>query len=153
MVTFVAKPDWIDTVHNGEYQCESCSYRSNKEKHLEQHCNSYHPEEPSYVLYFSCDQSISGREKLNERIDAKWMDLTGGQACFYDGDLGIFGDQLTKASRETGVKLYCAYRMYDPGLGLEFPQWWIDEGMRIGVFKEYHFPEDVVADPVNYDSD
>lgn len=35
--------------------------------------------------------------------------------------------------------------MFDPGLGLDFPMWWVNAGVEAGVFERYQIPDDVQA--------
>lgn len=139
-----AKPEWVDSKEEGLFQCPECFYSTDREEHLRKHAEAYHPEDPSYILYMTCDGSIEGRNELNERVSAQWIDCTGGQAAYEDGDLYELGEELVEASREIGVGVYHVYRMYDPGLGLEFPMWWVHGGIKAGVFEEYKLPEDVI---------
>ena len=99
----------------------------------------------TYILYIGVDGSLDGHNALVDCVSSQWIDMTGGQAAFYDGDLKEFGDELVEASKETGYKIYEIYRMYDPGLGLDFAEWWVKGGIAAGVFEKYELPEDVQA--------
>lgn len=92
-----------------------------------------------------CNGSIEGRNALNDRVSAKWIDCTGGQAAYEDGDLEELGEELVEASRETSVKIFHVFRMFDPGLGLDFPMWWVEGGIKAKIFSQYKLPDDVVA--------
>jgi hypothetical protein len=137
------KPEWVDSIDDGKFECDKCSYKSNSDDNLGQHTTTYHNENTQMILYMNCDGSIEGRNELNNSISAKWIDCTGGQAAYEDGDLQEFGDELVMASRNTGHKIYCVFRMHDPGLGLDFPGWWIQGGLNAGVFQQYEVPDDV----------
>ena len=50
-----------------------------------------------------CDGSIDGRDTLNYMITAKWIDCTGGQSAYQDGNLETFGTELVNASRTSNV--------------------------------------------------
>ena len=149
MGTIQPKPDWVDSTDGGELKCDFCEYHSNDNKHLAEHTETYHPGERSMILYMGCDGSIEGRNALNGRVSAKWIDCTGGQAVFEDSDLKQFGDELVEASRDLDVKLCHVFRMFDPGLGLDFPMWWVEGGIDAGVFEEYILPDDVIVSDVN----
>jgi hypothetical protein len=84
-----------------------------------------------------CDGDITARNRLVKSVTAKWIDCTGGQAAFKDGDLETFGKELVDAARSNNIELYCIYRMYDPGVGLFFASWWVQGGIDAGVFQEY----------------
>jgi hypothetical protein len=139
------KEDWVDSTKGGVIKCEYCSYCTNSREFLEKH-NMYHTKDRKFILYMACEGSIEGRETLIENISAYDIDCTGGQAAFVDGNINVFGRELTNASRKSGYKIYHAYRMHDPGLGLCFPQWWVDAGIEARVFEQYDFPEDVIAE-------
>ena len=142
-----SKPAWADTDPSGEHSCSECRYKSNSDEFLQQHTARYHPSNrvPSFVLYMGCSGSLNGRNTLSKCVSAKWIDMTGGQAAFEDGDLTEFGDDLVAGSRNTGYKLYGVYRMHDPGLGLDFPDWWVQTGVELGIFQQYNLPTDVIA--------
>lgn len=142
-----SKPAWADTDPTGELSCSKCRYKSNSEEFLQQHTARYHPSNrvPSFILYMGCSGSLDGRNTLSDRVSAQYIDMTGGQAAFEDGDLIEFGDELVAASRDTGYKLYGVYRMHDPGLGLDFPDWWVQTGVELGIFQQYNLPVDVIA--------
>lgn len=70
-----------------------------------------------------------------------------GQTAYEDGDLNMFGQELVDASRITGVKLYRALRIHDPGLGLCFYEKWVDAGIKACVFEKYDLPDDVIYKP------
>jgi len=149
MACFSSKPEWVDSVEDGDVTCDKCPYKTTKEEHLEEHAKRYHPIVPkekgkmNYVLYMECSGSLEGRNTLADGVSRPWIDMTGGQAAFHDGELKTFGDELVAVSREFGYKLYCVYRVFDPGLGLDFPMWWVKAGVECGVFQEYELPEDV----------
>lgn len=140
-----SKPAWVDSDSNGHNACDKCTYKTNSEEFLKEHAKRYHDDNASFILYMACTGSIEGRNTLADAVSASYsyIDMTGGQAAFEDGDLQTFGDELVAASRESGYKIYHAYRMHDPGLGLDFPQWWIDTGVALGIFQQYELPEDV----------
>lgn len=140
-----AKPEWVDSVDDGQISCEHCSYKTNSDDFLAKHKEKYHDDNCRFVLYMACNGSLEGRNMINNNISAKWIDCTGGQTAYVDGDINVFGQELVEASRRTGVKLYHAYRMHDPGLGLDFPQWWVDAGLMYGVFEKYDLPDDVLV--------
>ena len=117
-----SKPLWGDTNPSGKHSCDECPYKTDSQDFLEEHSNRYHHENTNYILYMGCTGSINGRNELEHRVSARYIDMTGGQAAFQDGDLKEFGDELVAASRETGHKVYHVYRMHDPGLGLDFPR-------------------------------
>ena len=146
MGMFESKPEWLDGTDNGCFGCELCPYKTDDSDHLKAHKKMYHvePEDQHMILYMGCDGSIGGRNALNDRVSSKWIDCTGGQAAYEDGDLQQLGDELVAASRETGVKIYHVYRMFDPGLGLDFPMWWVTGGINAGVFQQYALPNDVI---------
>jgi hypothetical protein len=139
------KAEWVTSDETGEFVCKDCSYTSSNAEFLKKHIDSYHEGEHSFVLYMTCEGSIDGRNELLQLVDFNYIDCTGGQAACDDGDLQTFGDQLVNASQKTGHKLFQVYRMYDPGLGLDFPQWWFDAGLDAGVFEKYDLPTDVDA--------
>lgn len=143
MGALISKPDWVDSKIDGELICKSCTYKSDSEEFLAAHVEKYHTCDQEMILYMGCTGSIEGRSNLVDGVDAQWMDMTGGQAAFHDGDLKTFGDQLVAGAREHGLKLYHVVRMHDPGLGLEFPWWWVEAGVKAGVFQQYELPEDV----------
>lgn len=138
-----SKPLWADTNPSGKHSCDECPYKTDSQDFLEEHSKRYHHDNTNYILYMGCTGSINGRNELEHRVSARYIDMTGGQAAFHDGDLKEFGDDLVAASRETGHKLYHVYRMHDPGLGLDFPQWWVDTGVALEIFQQYQLPEDV----------
>ncbi len=141
------KPAFIGTIEDGEFGCDKCTYKTNNEEHLKEHSECYHPviEEGQnpFILYFQCDGSLNGRNSLAGGVSVSYLDMTGGQAAFEDGDLTQFGTELVLASRASGYKIYNVYRMHDPGLGLMLINWLIDEGLELGIFEEYELPEDV----------
>ncbi|AYV77307.1 MAG: hypothetical protein Barrevirus32_3 [Barrevirus sp.] len=141
------KPDWLDSLIDGTYPCKSCPYSTDIKDHLKIHTKTYHNKEyqEHYILYMECNGSIDGRNDLNDLISNHDIDCTGGQSAYEDGDLKEFGDQLVIAARQTGVGLYRVLRMYDPGLGLIFDDWWVNGGIKAGVFQEYQLPDDVIA--------
>ncbi len=128
--------------------CEECSFETNTQEKLEKHIETYHYVKiikPTFILYFECEGSIDGRNRLTRNIPNVNIDSTGGQAAFEDGDLDKFGKDLTCASRRTGIKIYRAMRIHDPGLGLCIDESWLEEGLECGIFEEYDFPDDVFA--------
>jgi hypothetical protein len=141
------KPDWLDGVIDGNCKCDSCEYETNDSQHLGKHNDMYHNDKigENMILYMQCDGLSDGRNKINNLISARWIDCTGGQSAYENGNLNQFGDELVIASRATGIKIYHAYKMADPGLGLDFPQWWIDGGVKAGVFQKYELPKDVLC--------
>lgn len=142
---FAPQPLWLNGKSDGAFKCKKCSYRTESKAYLNQHCELYHTDHPM-ILYMECDGSISGRNALMNHLKThQYIDCTGGQAAFEDGDLTKFGNDLVEASRKTGVKLYHVYRMADPGLGLDFPEWGVQGGLQAGVYQEYALPEDVKA--------
>lgn len=157
MGDFYSKPLWLDglcetssagKLCNGcladTLQCEHCPYETSHEDYLKKHTEVYHSN-LDMVLYMSCP----GLESRNTLIDAiekkgfKAIECTGGQTTFEDGNLNKFGKALVKAARKHHIKLYQVYRMYDPGLGLEFTSWWLQAGVQARVFEEYPIPDDV----------
>jgi hypothetical protein len=138
------KEDWVDSVEGGTIKCEHCSYCTNSRDFLEKH-NTYHKDDREFILYMECKGSLKGRNTLIDNISAQEIDCTGGQAAFEDGDINVFGQELVNASRKTKFKIYRALRMHDPGLGLCFPEWWIDAGIKAGVFEKYSLPQDVLV--------
>lgn len=154
---FRTAPIWLNGDDDGEYDCpnKNCDFSTDDEEYLNKHTEMFHNKEQDMILYMCCTESIDGRNALNNIISDSFqpIDCTGGQAAFEDGDLKKFGDALVKASRKTGYKLYDIYRMYDPGLGLIFDDWWIQAGVKAGTFKKYKIPDDVKAPLYNKDSD
>lgn len=146
MGALAAKPNWVDGKQDGKHKCDKCNYATDDDNHLNLHKDEYHNDDKTFVLYMACDGSIEGRNILNDNVSAKWIDCTGGQAAYEDNDLKTFGEQLVKAARDNNIKLYHIYRLNDPGLGLDFPYWWVQGGLRAGVFDEYPIPEDVKAE-------
>jgi hypothetical protein len=153
---FRTPPVWLNGDDDGEYDClnKNCDFSTDNEEYLNKHTEMFHNKERDMILYMCCAESIDGRNALNNMISNSFqpIDCTGGQAAFEDGDLKEFGDALVKASRETGYKLYDVYRMYDPGLGLIFDDWWVQAGVKAGTFKKYKIPDDVKAPPYNKNS-
>lgn len=147
MSIFEAKPAWVDSNPNGKHCCDKCPYKTDSSQYLQDHNKRFHRDKAQFILYMACPGSLDGRNTLADGVSFKWIDMTGGQAAFIDGDLKKFGDELVRASRKTHNKLYHVYRMHDPGLGLDFPQWWVDTGVKLGIFQEYKLPEDVKAEP------
>lgn len=125
-----------------EITCEHCLFKTTLQTKLEEHKNSYH-QDGEFILYFAC-KSLNNRNKLMKNVTAQWIDCTGGQAAFKDGDLITFGRELVNTSRKTGAKLYYAVRMHDPGLGLCFEEDWLNDGIKYGIFQKYDLPDDVV---------
>lgn len=123
-------------------KCEQCLFKTAVQTKMDNHKNMYHSSE-NFILYFGC-KSLNDRNILMENISAQWMDCTGGQAAFKDGDLITFGRELVCASRNTGKKLYHVVRMHDPGLGLCFDNTWLENGVKYGIFQKYDLPDDVV---------
>lgn len=139
-----AKPEWVDTDPSGTMKCQSCTYFTSNWDHLQKHTQTYHPEDGlGMILYMECTGSIDGRNAINEMVSVSPIDCTGGQSAYEDDDLEKFGRELVKASRATGYKIGRVYRMADPGLGLDFPQWWVEGGLKAGVFQQYVLPLDV----------
>ena len=141
----IPRPDWLDGDSDGQHTCDKCDYKSQNLHHLKQHEDCYHNPNAEMVLYFATDDSIEGRNKLLNLINFEPMDCTGGQCACEDGDLEEFGKQLIEASRKTGHKLCHIYRLADPGLGLEFPLWLVEGGIKAGVYSAYNIPADVRA--------
>jgi hypothetical protein len=142
------KPQWLDSIENGNLHCKKCSYKTDCAEFLHEHLDTYHQRpKPAMILYLECDGSIDGRNALVDSVTATGggdaIDCTGGQAAFEDGDLQQFGKQLVKASRNTGVRLCRVLRMFDPGVGLNFAPWWIEGGLQAGVFQAFRLPKDV----------
>ena len=149
MACFQPKPDWVDSVESGTHQCESCTYRNNP-ANLAAHVSCYHGAKVPMILYFCCEGSIETREILLDQLNSdarKWVDIdcTGGQAGFEDGDFEKFSADVVAAARATGSKLYEVAHINDPGLGLDFPEWWISGGVKAGVFQSLVLPSDVAA--------
>lgn len=152
MGSIVAKPMWVDSDINGTLQCDDCPYKSNKSEYLEEHRKSYHPNDrkPDMILYMRCrnvesDDNLEARNKIMDYLgdDYRYIDVTGGQGAFYDGDLKNFGDKIVEAAKLNNIKIYEILRMYDPGLGLEFPSWWVNSGVENGLFQKYDLPDDI----------
>jgi len=143
------KPEWLDSIESGTFNCKSCKYKTTNDDFLNEHCNAYHidNESRSYILYVGCTGSITGRNTIEEHIRDKfqYVDCTGGQMACHDGDLQTFGDLIVEVARKNNIGIYYIYRMYDPGLGLDFPTWWVQGGIDAGVFQEYTIPDDVLA--------
>lgn len=140
-----AKPKWIDSIEDGQHKCDNCQYKTLSEEFLKIHCETYHIGHPSYILYMGCTGSIDGRNTLNDCVSSKWIDCTGGQTAYKDGNLETLGKELVDGARENNIKLYNIYRMYDPGLGLDFAPWWVQGGIDAGVFQEYQIPQDCLV--------
>lgn len=142
MGALMAKEDWVDSDPTGEFSCDNCAYRSSKEEWLTTHRQRYHHPDMSMIFYFDCDGSIDGRGAILDHVSAKWIDCTGGQAaCEDDGDFDRFAEEVSEASKETGIQVYNILHIADPGLGLEFPGWWVDAGIAAGVFKRVQAPQ------------
>ena len=147
MGCILVKPEWVDSNPLGTFECHSCTYKATSEDFLREHCSTYHNTTSTYVLYLGCTKSISGRSAIEACIseEFKYVDCTGGQMACYDGDLQRFGDLVVEAARNNDIGIYYIYRMYDPGLGLDFPAWWVQGGIDAGTFQEYQVPADVLA--------
>jgi hypothetical protein len=155
-----SKPDWIDSVDGCNIVCKSCSYCTNEQSHIDEHNKHYHPEggvnDGMYVYYMDCNKSIDGRNELLEYVDIEYIDCTGGQAAFeYNPNYTLqqFGNDLVRGAREKRLKLGNVLKMFDPGLGLDFPMWWVEGGIRAGVFERFKIPDDVQAQDHDYEDD
>ena len=145
MGNFIEKPEWIDPDEDGEFECDNCAYKSNNEEYLKSHQKSYHNDKTPFILYMCCQGSIDERNIFEQAVTVEYIDCTGPQAAFHDGDLQQFGNELVQCARDNDLKLYCIYRMYDPGLGLMINPYWLKGGLDAGVFTEYSIPDDVKA--------
>ena len=102
------------------------------------------------ILYFDSNRSIFGRNAIADHLAEfgfKWMDMTGGQAAFDDGDLKLFGDKIIECARKHEIGIHEIVRMEDPGLGLMFPSKWLEDGISSGRFQRYDIPKDVQTGP------
>jgi len=138
------KAEWVDSVEDGEFKCDHCTYKTTSNDFLEEH-SKYHSDKSDFVLYMECMGSLDGRNAINDNISAAWIDCTGGQSAYADGDINKFGQEIVEASRKTNNKLYRVLRIHDPGLGLVFADWWVDGGIEAGVFEQYDLPDDVLV--------
>ncbi len=125
-------PNWINT-DPGEYKCNKCSYSSDNEEYLQNHCDTFHKDKVSYVLYMECSDSIEGRNHIVNNIPFSYIDCTGGQASFEDGDIEEFYQAVKKVANEYNLELGLICRMPDPGLGLIFSGWLVEEGIKAGT--------------------
>lgn len=148
-----SKPAWVDSNPEGKISCDKCLYKTDSVNFLNAHSECYHHNDKSFILYMECTGSLTGRNTLADAVSVDYIDMTGGQAAFEDGDLQIFGSELVAASRKSGYKLYNVYRMHDPGLGLMFSEWWVDTGIALNIFQKYDLPEDVKAGPEDSDDE
>ena len=143
------KEEWVDSIDNGSLSCTKCNYRTNSDEHLEKHTNAYHNDDANFIYSMDCTGSISGRNVLCDVVDVEWIDCTGGQAAFEPGGeaypLSNFGEDLVRGARANGLRLYNVLKIYDPGLGLEFPMWWVEGGIAAGTFERFEIPDDVNA--------
>lgn len=58
------------------------------------------------ILYFDCNQSLDGRNAIADHLAKfgfQWMDMTGGQAAFEDGDLESFGNHIVEFARKVST--------------------------------------------------
>lgn len=79
---------------------------------------------PSKILYFQCD-SFEGRYYIVEYLEDfgySFLDGTGSQCAYEDGDLDNFGKHVVKAAQNGGLRLRDIARVEDPGLGLIFEE-------------------------------
>lgn len=150
------KPPWVDGDDNGQHKCRHCSYSSHDVDFLKEHTDCYHPGPPIsdlYALYLKCEASLGRNKVLSGMVSANEIgtifEEIGSKGKlkefveFDDDDLKQFGDELVQASRETGIKLIRVFRAYQAGI--DSPDWWVDAGIKAGVFQEYTIPEEVVA--------
>jgi len=77
----------------------------------------------SFILYFHIidDDSLDARNRLADHLKQfgfKWMDMTGGQAAFKDGDFEIFSNETIKYCRQNDLKIHFICRCPDFGVGL-----------------------------------
>ena len=134
-------PDWVDSNPDGEFSCNNCSYKSCNEDFLQKHQETFHNDKVSMILYYDCAGSIEGRNAIAEYVNAKMLDMTGGQAAFVDnGDFDSFAQEVIQGSKETGYQVYNILHMEDPGLGLIFPSWFVEAGITAGTFKRIEAP-------------
>lgn len=100
-------------------------------------------EEQNKRLYFDCNGSLEGRNLIEDAVSVRYVDCTGGQAAFEDGNLQVFGQEVIAAARKHNIKIYKILRMDDPGLGLMFTDEWVQDGLSSGRFQAYPIPKDV----------
>lgn len=143
MLDYEKKPIWVDSVKNGKFICTVCGYKTDKKAHLKKHTDHYH-KPYSFILYFHCESSDS-RDIILENIPYQYIDSTGGESAFDDGNIDDFGDSIVKVAKKYKIKLYRICRMFDPGLGLIAPDWWIDGGIKAKMFYDYEIPKNLLA--------
>lgn len=143
--SYFSKPNWVDGDKNGTIKCKYCKYKTNTEDSMMKH--AYYHNGNSFILYFECDGLLEGRNAIARDLenDFEWIDMTGGQVAFKDGDFKLFCEKVIKSARAHNVKLYHVTRMHDPGIGLCVFDWWIDGGVKAGVFTNKKIPKQLIA--------
>ena len=139
---FGRKPEWVDHDMYGRVFCNKCFYQTSCDNYLQLHMKTFHERDGNYILYFECEDFDGRYTIIDHNNKFEPIDCTGAQAAFEDGDLKEFGDALIDTSRQTGVKLLKICRMKDPGLGLLFPSWILEAGIKMGIYQNYEIPDD-----------
>ena len=123
----------------GEHACTKCEYRTTKNEYLDLHEATFHAGHPM-ILYIEMD-SFEDRSVILDEIEGfPWLDATGCQCAFDDGDLKEFGDAVVEIAARKNLKIGRILRMMDPGLGLMFSEEWVEAGLFSGTFTEYDVP-------------
>ena len=142
-------PEWYSKLAAArrlkEMKCGWCSFKTFDGNALRKHHIEVPHKELAKVLYVEC-KGFKHRSAMMDRVPFQYLDATGRTVIFEEnGDLKQMGDQLVDVCRKFGYKVRRVLRMYDPGLGIDFPDWWVPEGLKAGVFEEYPVPDDIKA--------
>ena len=73
------------------------------------------------VLYFRVKGGLEARNTIHNHLSAfgfDWMDMTGGQGAFHDGDFALFCQEVRACANKQRFTLQELFRMPYPGLGL-----------------------------------
>jgi hypothetical protein len=130
--------------HNpdGEHACASCKYHTTRDEYLKQHNETFHGGHPM-ILYIEMESFDDRSIVLDEIEGFPWIDATGCQCAFEDGDLKTFGDAIVEIASRMDLKIGRILRMVDPGLGLMFSEEWVEAGLFSGTFSEYEIPKEL----------
>jgi hypothetical protein len=133
--------------------CNWCSFFSTVDLMMH-HIEAAHHKEAPMILLLQC-KSFNHRLRIHQYFDhtKDWIEASGRTLILKDTDLQRMGDRVSEICRASGKKIDRLLRVYDSGFAEEYPDWWIAEGLKAGIFTEYSVPGDVKFTPPSEPTD
>lgn len=88
---------------------------------------------PPYILYMECyGETGDERNTIADNVSFEGIDFTGGKVAFEDGDLEQFYTEVLEEAAKLSANVGLVCRMPYPGLGIDFDDSDIEEGLMDG---------------------